>query len=178
MDSKNVETQRYHIKCRRDLFNKYACVTLNQRVQQRPRMSKREERDDIFALSSGISACTASSSTGSSSVLFLYNNVYILCNQPGNLISKNPKTTRKRYRVPDNCTEDKFAQDSKGSQWRMGSRSQWPPGRDQRLGSWETLYHFRCNLFLKPVVITPRLKLSEGKQMRMKILFSMSYANG
>ena len=26
--SKNVETQRYHIKYTRDLFNKYACVTL------------------------------------------------------------------------------------------------------------------------------------------------------
>ena len=26
--SKNVETQRYHIKCRRDLFNKYAWFTL------------------------------------------------------------------------------------------------------------------------------------------------------
>ena len=79
-DSKTVGRQRYHMTCRRDLFNKHARITVQltraTEAKKKPADTRRRRICTEF------SSTTGCSSISSRSAQLLYKNVCILCNSP------------------------------------------------------------------------------------------------
>ena len=103
-DSKTVRRQRYDMKCRRDLFNKYTRITVQ--LAHAAEAEKNSAHTKRRRICTAFSSTTGCSSTSSRSVQLLYKNVCILCNEPAHLFRSNPEIARKRYRFPDNLTAD------------------------------------------------------------------------
>ena len=155
-DSKTVGRQRYHMECRRDLFNKYSWITVQ--------LTRATEARKI---------CTQKDTTHLHWVQFYYwLQIYKLTFRSTSIQERLHSLQRTRSSLPKkswNCKKEipnswqfdcrlieaKPAQECKGSQWRLECWNHWAPGRNYCRGgrgsivsfSLQSSFRYRWSLF-------------------------------